>query len=100
MARMRKEWPPPGLYNAQSKNCDFNDFKYLIDEHRSLVAQWMDNALVLLVSTIHHTGKHVLVNRRRPYVTVKNKDHVLQDWGNNFKMEVCIPLLVHHYKAM
>eukprot|EP00957_Ditylum_brightwellii_P044868 3403202-Ditylum_brightwellii.AAC.1 len=28
--------------------------RYLIDEHGTLAAQWMDNGLVLLVSTIHH----------------------------------------------
>eukprot|EP00957_Ditylum_brightwellii_P096204 7328626-Ditylum_brightwellii.AAC.1 len=58
--RMRKGWPPPGLHNIQARNCDFNEFRYLIVEHGTLVAQWMDNGLVLLVSTIHHVGKHVL----------------------------------------
>eukprot|EP00957_Ditylum_brightwellii_P113286 8637915-Ditylum_brightwellii.AAC.1 len=38
-ARMRKGWPPTGLHKFQAKHCNFNDFRYLIDEHRTLVAQ-------------------------------------------------------------
>eukprot|EP00957_Ditylum_brightwellii_P022144 1670440-Ditylum_brightwellii.AAC.1 len=96
-ARMRKQWPPPGLCNTQARNFDFNEFRSLIDEHGTLVAQWVHNGLVLLVSTIHHVGKYVLVNRRRPRITAKNKTHVMKVRGNNFRMDIFIPLLVHHY---
>eukprot|EP00957_Ditylum_brightwellii_P170747 12996419-Ditylum_brightwellii.AAC.1 len=44
-ARKRKGWPPPGICNTQAKQCDFNDFRYLINEHGALVAQWIDNGL-------------------------------------------------------
>eukprot|EP00957_Ditylum_brightwellii_P167034 12716318-Ditylum_brightwellii.AAC.1 len=63
-ARMRKWWLPTGLR------------KYLIDEHGTLVEQWMDNGLVLLVSTLHKVGNRTLVNRRRPRVTINNRWHV------------------------
>eukprot|EP00957_Ditylum_brightwellii_P145621 11087665-Ditylum_brightwellii.AAC.1 len=95
--RMRKGLPPPGLRNTQARNFDFNEFRYLIDEHGILVAQWMDNGLVLLVSTIHHVGKHVLVNRERPRITARNENHMMKVWGNNFRMDIFIPLLVYHY---
>eukprot|EP00957_Ditylum_brightwellii_P097034 7389393-Ditylum_brightwellii.AAC.1 len=71
--------------------------RYLIDEHGTLVSQWMNNGLVLLVSMIHHVGKHVLVNRRRPRITVKNKNHLMKVQGNNFRKDIFIPQLVHHY---
>eukprot|EP00957_Ditylum_brightwellii_P180985 13788014-Ditylum_brightwellii.AAC.1 len=82
---MRKRWPPPGLCNTQAKYCDFNDFRHLIDEHETLVAQWVYNDLVLLVSTINYEGLHVLVNRRRPHVTVRNKEHVAKVWVGESK---------------
>eukprot|EP00957_Ditylum_brightwellii_P042560 3222758-Ditylum_brightwellii.AAC.1 len=64
---------------------------YLISEHGTWVAQWMDNGLVLLVSTIHQVGKHVLLNRRRPQITVKNKNHGMKVWGNNPMKDIYIP---------
>eukprot|EP00957_Ditylum_brightwellii_P004779 364348-Ditylum_brightwellii.AAC.1 len=95
-ARMRKGWPPPALQKNQARDCDFNDFRYLVDEQGTLVAQCMDNGLVLVVSTLHHMGKQVLVDRRRPRVTVKNQKHVSKVWGTKSKTDIYIPLLIHN----
>eukprot|EP00957_Ditylum_brightwellii_P141086 10748815-Ditylum_brightwellii.AAC.1 len=45
---MRKGWLPPALWKTQARDCDFNDFRYFVDENGALVAQWMDNELVLI----------------------------------------------------
>eukprot|EP00957_Ditylum_brightwellii_P150607 11467337-Ditylum_brightwellii.AAC.1 len=77
---MRKGWPPQALRKTKKKECNFNNFRYLVDDKGTLVATWMDNGLVLVVSTIHYVGASVKVNRRRPHLTFKNKGHVLQVW--------------------
>eukprot|EP00957_Ditylum_brightwellii_P133471 10175682-Ditylum_brightwellii.AAC.2 len=38
-AKMKKGWRTPGLCNIQEKHYDFNDFRYLINENGTLVAQ-------------------------------------------------------------
>eukprot|EP00957_Ditylum_brightwellii_P065973 5003183-Ditylum_brightwellii.AAC.1 len=57
----------------------------------------MDNGLVCCVSTLHHVGTTVKVERKRPHVTVKNRKHVQAVWGSNARQYIFIPLLIHHY---
>jgi len=57
----------------------------------------MDNGLVLLVSTLHSVGNSIKANRRKPRITLKNKAHVEKVWGKKHRVEILIPLLVHHY---
>eukprot|EP00957_Ditylum_brightwellii_P055226 4186285-Ditylum_brightwellii.AAC.1 len=42
-ARARRGLPPPALQKVEQKECDFNEFKYLIDNDGTLIAKWMDN---------------------------------------------------------
>eukprot|EP00957_Ditylum_brightwellii_P133042 10144651-Ditylum_brightwellii.AAC.1 len=39
--RMRTRWPPPALCKTQARDCGFNNFRYLVNEKGTLVAQWM-----------------------------------------------------------
>eukprot|EP00957_Ditylum_brightwellii_P189900 14456903-Ditylum_brightwellii.AAC.1 len=57
----------------------------------------MDNGLVLLVSMLHHVGNFIKVNRKRPQITQKDKQHVQKVWENNPLMEIFVPLLICHY---
>eukprot|EP00957_Ditylum_brightwellii_P126382 9634388-Ditylum_brightwellii.AAC.1 len=84
---MRKGWPPHTLRKVQQKDSDLNELRYLVDDYGIMVAQWMDNHLVLVVSTIHSVGKCLLVNRRRPCITVKNKVHVQQVCKTDMKKQ-------------
>eukprot|EP00957_Ditylum_brightwellii_P087408 6653410-Ditylum_brightwellii.AAC.1 len=43
--RMRKGWPPHVLQKTQARDCDFNDFRDIVDKKGTLVAQLMDNGL-------------------------------------------------------
>eukprot|EP00957_Ditylum_brightwellii_P136580 10415304-Ditylum_brightwellii.AAC.1 len=72
---MRKGWPPAALRTTNVNEFNFNDFRYLVDDQGTLVAQWMDNGIVLLVSTLHTPGKYILAKRRRPRVTMRNSRH-------------------------
>jgi hypothetical protein len=65
-ARFRKGWPPCALQQIQQKDCDFNEFRYLVDENGTLLARWMDNGLVFCVSTLHHVGTTIKIARKRP----------------------------------
>ena len=53
----------------------------MIDEYGSLIARWMDNGLVFLVSTVHRVGKEKLRVRKRPRITSKNKKKMLRKFG-------------------
>ena len=52
-ACFRKNWPPKELKNINADEVDFNDFYWTIDENNTLVGRWIDNGLVLVVSTFH-----------------------------------------------
>ena len=85
-ARARRDWPPQEiLYEAIQKNKKakptFNDTFWTVDEHGTLVARWMDNKFVTMVSTIHSIEDVVECNRRRPKLTQDNKAHVEKVWG-------------------
>ena len=72
-ARFRKGWPPERLEEITKEESNFNDLYWTTDEFGSLVARWMDNGLVFMVSTVHRIGKEVKRIRKRPRVTSLNK---------------------------
>eukprot|EP00957_Ditylum_brightwellii_P028761 2172425-Ditylum_brightwellii.AAC.1 len=81
-SRMRKGLSSPALRKIQQKGCDFSKFRYLADDNGTLISQYMDNSLVLLVKIMHCVGKPVLVNRRQLHITVKIKRHIECAWKN------------------
>ena len=96
-ARFKRNWPPKELKMIDIKDAEFNDFFYTYDENGTLIARWMDNRLVFLVSTIHQISNIVQRIRRRPRITKLNKNHVESIWGNLGKTSIFIPQLVDHY---
>ena len=52
-----------------------------MDDHGILVACWMDEKFVTMVSTIDSINDVVECNRRRPKITQDNKSHVEKVWG-------------------
>ena len=75
-SRFQVNWPPNVLKNIQQPDANFNDFYYCVDEYGTLIARWMDNGLVFVVSTLHHVGNIIKRARKRPRKTIKNKKHV------------------------
>ena len=96
-ARARRNWPPKKIGKISQDNASFNDFFYEVDKHGTLVAKWMDNGLVLCVSTLHRAGHNVNRARKRPRVTVKNKNHVSKIWGTESIKKIWIPKLIDDY---
>ena len=68
-ARFKQNWPPKELKLIDKSQAEFNDFFYTYDDFGTLVARWMDNGLVFLVSTIHRVNSIIERNRRRPRLT-------------------------------
>eukprot|EP00957_Ditylum_brightwellii_P024809 1875053-Ditylum_brightwellii.AAC.1 len=67
-ARIRRGWPLYELQKIQQKDCDLNEFRYLVGKNVTLIARWMDNGLVLLVSTLYSVGNFIQVERRRLHI--------------------------------
>ena len=96
-AKYQRAWPPVKLKNIEDKSACFNQFFWTVDEHGTLVARWMDNGMVLCVSTVHSVGKMVEKNRRKPRKTLKNQTHVDAVWGSEGKKKIFIPTLIDDY---
>jgi hypothetical protein len=61
---------------------------------------WKDNALVLLMSTIHEasdTKNHVIRNRKRPALTSTSAKTARKPFGNEVRKDLPIPKLIDDY---
>ena len=96
-SRFKPNWPTARLKEIDKKDANFNTFYHHIDKHGTLVARWMDNGLVFVVSTIHRPGYVIKKVRKRPRKTILNKKHVDLVWGSNGKKEISIPTLINDY---
>eukprot|EP00957_Ditylum_brightwellii_P055924 4237571-Ditylum_brightwellii.AAC.1 len=68
-ARARRGWLPSALHKVEQKDCAFNEFRNLVDDDGTLITKWMNNGLVLPVSTFHAVGHSIKVDRRKPHIT-------------------------------
>ena len=96
-ARFRRNWPCKELRNINLDDVKFNDFFWTVDEHGTLVARWMDNGMVFVVSTVHKPGKIVKRLRKKPRITPNNKKHVQKIWGDKGAVPIFIPRLIDNY---
>lgn len=96
-SRFRKTWPPRRLKNVNKEKANFNEFYWTIDEFGTLIARWMDNGMVFVVSTVHQVGKMIKRLRKRPRKTEDNRRHVDKVWGDKGCVHVYIPTLIDDY---
>ena len=96
-ARFKQGWPPAPLQDLNLKTINFDNFYWMIDKYGTLVACWMDNGLVFLVSTVHTVGNIVTRSRTKPRETGLNKRHVDLVWGTIVRAMIAIPTLIDHY---
>eukprot|EP00957_Ditylum_brightwellii_P025085 1898463-Ditylum_brightwellii.AAC.1 len=94
-----KTWPPKKLKDVDKDKAAFNDFYWAANDHSNLVARWMDNRVVFVVSTVHKVGETVLQNRKHPCKTVNNKQHVGKIWGEDGTDFINIPSLINNYNS-
>ena len=81
-ARRRRNWPPSEIASIEQNSATLNDFYYCVDQYGTLVVKWMDNGLVLLVSTLHKPEKKWHSRKKETLCNNKNKNHVSRIWGN------------------
>ena len=96
-ARAKRGWPPPELKNVDDDR--FNSLYYIPDQDNNnfITYRWVDNNIVLLVSTMHDPKATVLKARRRPRTTQTNKRHVRMVWGEEHVVDIEIPQVVDDY---
>ena len=70
---------------------------WIVDEHETLVARWMDNGLVFCVSTMPKVGAMIKRSQKRTRVTKLNKRHVNTIWGTKGVADIFIPTLIDDY---
>ena len=89
-ARARKGWPPKPI--AQVKDTRFNTVYFMKTKDNYIIARWVDNNIVTMVSTMHDPMEAIKKTRRRPRTTTANKSHVNSVWGPHAKCNVWIPV--------
>ena len=84
----RGGWPPAELKDGiTAESSQYNDFYWMIDSGKTLIARWKDNGMVFVVSTIHKIGKIIKRLRKRPRKSTENKKNVEKIWGDNLLLQ-------------
>eukprot|EP00957_Ditylum_brightwellii_P206256 15347574-Ditylum_brightwellii.AAC.1 len=96
-SHFRKRWPPKNLCAVTQQQAKFNDFYWCIDGYGMLLGRWLDNILVFCIRMVHKVDGMVERARRRPRITILNKNHVKDVWGDVGKKEINIPKLINGY---
>eukprot|EP00977_Amphora_coffeiformis_P025450 scaffold19880_cov118-Amphora_coffeaeformis.AAC.2 len=94
-SRAQRNWPPPEL-----KSIDDPRYKTLYtipDKGKYLIAHWIDNNVVTMVTNVHTGDESVERNRKRPRKTNTNRNHLEQVWGQNPVVKVHIPRIIDNY---
>ena len=94
-ARPRTGWPPEEI--KMSSDATFNDLKWTVDKHGTLVLRWIDNGVVLLVSTVHNVEEDVLRPRKKPRRTKTNSKFIDVVWKDGPVRKLRIPRLIDDY---
>lgn len=96
-ARGKRGWPPNVL--KVPENHLYNDLYYCVDDFNNLVLKWVDNNVVLMVTTAHNPSDFVEKVRRRSRLTDTNKNHVQSVWGSQSTMAIEIPRVIDDYNC-
>ena len=95
-AKAKRGWPPECLRNVNEGR--FNFLHHTSSKSGKFkILRWVDNGVVLMVTTCHKPTDTVEVLRKRPRVTHVNRDNVRHVWGSEWCRKIHIPLAVHHY---
>ena len=95
-AKVKRGWPPKPLADIDESRFNFlhhtrsNSGKFNI-------CRWVDNGVVLVVSSCHDPHATVTKQRKRPRVTQNNRANVKQVWGSDWVREIEIPAAVDDY---
>lgn len=94
-ARGERNWPPPELKNVDDPR--YNTLYTLPDKGKYLIARWIDNNVVTMVTNVHNGDESVERDRKRPRKTNTNRNHLDQVWGQSPVVKVHIPRIIDDY---
>lgn len=78
----------------------FNDGVWDLDDAGNLIFKWVDNAVVTMVTSVHTLDEVVVRSRRRPRVTVTNRNHIRAVWGDSPRADVSILRAIDDYNDL
>jgi len=94
-ARSRKQWPPKEL--SSINDIRFNTLYTCCDDNNFLIARWVDNKIVTMVTTVHAGNESIERVRKKPRVNQDNRHHVETVWGRDSKKAIEIPCIIDDY---
>ena len=90
-----KGWPPKPITDVVDDR--FNTVYVMKTKDNYLIARWVDNNVVTMVTTMHDPSPAIKKSRRRPRTTSTNKKHVDEVWGDHARCNVWIPVIIDDY---
>lgn len=103
-ARHRSGWPPKemrkiGVGNGEQAEEDnrFNTLHLMNDRNNYLIARWVDNAGVNMVSTVHTGYETIVRHRKKPRPNQFNRRHVDLVWASQAVAPIEIPGIIDDY---
>ena len=98
-ARGRRGWPPKELKEVEETR--FNCTHLLPSTNGDyLMARWVDNNIVTMVTNVHRGNESVVKNRKKPRPNQVNKDNLDAVWGDDYCREIKIPCFIDDYNNM
>ena len=94
-ARAKRGWPPKEIRNILDDR--FNTLHWMNDVDNYQIQRWIDNNIVMMVSTLHGPNEEVLRERKKPRVTTINRGNIQRVWGDDYIKEVFIPTIIDDY---
>ena len=94
-SRFEAGWPPQEYRDI--KESRFNSLHLMKDKHKYLIARWVDNNVVTMVTNVHEGTESVKRLRRKPRCTATNRRHLEQVWGDVYTKEIAIPQIIDDY---
>eukprot|EP00977_Amphora_coffeiformis_P007696 scaffold1690_cov182-Amphora_coffeaeformis.AAC.53 len=94
-SRFERGWPPKEFRDI--KDDRFNTLYTMVDKGKFLMARWIDNNQVTMVTNVHKGDERIKRTRRKPRENSTNKGHLQQVWGDGYIREIEIPGMIDDY---
>eukprot|EP00977_Amphora_coffeiformis_P024269 scaffold15276_cov88-Amphora_coffeaeformis.AAC.1 len=94
-SRFECGWPPKEFRDI--KDDRFNTLYTMVDKGKFLMARWIDNNQVTMVTNVHRGDEKIARTRRKPRENSTNKGHLRAVWGDGYTREIEIPGMIDDY---
>ena len=94
-ARAKRGWPPKEI-KCIKDDC-FNTLYWQNDKDNYTIMRWVDNNIVMMVSSFHTPYDVKKSIQRKPRATTTNRNHLQHVWGDSSSVEILIPGCIEDY---